>query len=175
MSTPITDVLTRFWRKVRKTDSCWLWTGTPNRDGYGRFRYGLSNKYGGVEKMAHRVSWELANGAIPEGMVICHKCDNPPCVNPDHLFMGTSLDNSRDRDQKGRTLSGERNPISKLTWEKVSLIRTMRAAGSKQQPLADMFGVSQAVISDIVLGKRWTNSPLNGRVQLDETSRIERI
>jgi DNA-binding CsgD family transcriptional regulator len=87
----------RFWRKVRKGEECWEWTGfrVPPL-GYGRFR--LNDE----QTWAHRVSWELTFGPIPEGLQVCHRCDNPPCVRPDHLFLGTPLDNVRDMIGKGR-------------------------------------------------------------------------
>lgn len=91
----------RFWSKVGKTGTveypnCWIWMAYRNKKGYGRFR--VQNKMW----LAHRVSWSLSNGEIPKGKQILHKCDNPPCVNPDHLKLGTSVDNMRDRDQRRR-------------------------------------------------------------------------
>jgi hypothetical protein len=91
---PIED---RFWQFVNKTDTCWLWTGSRSR-GYGLIGAGASGK----TKSAHRVSYELANGPIPAGMWVLHKCDNPPCVNPAHLFLGDRADNMRDAFRKGR-------------------------------------------------------------------------
>lgn len=86
----------RFWSKVSKGDGCWEWQAGRLPTGYGRF----SDK--GVEYKAHRFSWALAHGAIPEGMLICHRCDNPRCVRPDHLFLGTNSDNQRDMVNKNR-------------------------------------------------------------------------
>jgi hypothetical protein len=93
----------RFWAQVEKTDGCWLWTGNKDRDGYGHI------KHGGKSIGAHRASYLIHNGEIPEGQVICHTCDNPACVRPDHIFSGTVADNNRDRDEKGRSASGDRN------------------------------------------------------------------
>ena len=87
----------RFWRRVRKTDSCWLWVGSTNRDGYGRFDSG-----GKVYKGSHRYSWELSFGEIPNGLLCLHRCDTPACVNPEHLFLGTNQDNTDDKIAKGR-------------------------------------------------------------------------
>lgn len=87
----------KFWQKVTKTNSCWLWTGAKSHNGYGRF----SHK--GKVKQAHRVAWEIQNGReFPAGKLACHVCDNPPCVNPAHLFVGTTKDNMRDASLKGR-------------------------------------------------------------------------
>lgn len=85
----------RFWAQIEKTDSCWNWTGARNP------RYGMI-KRDGRRVGAHRVSWELANGAIPQGLWVLHRCDNPRCVRPDHLFLGNRLDNMRDMGAKGR-------------------------------------------------------------------------
>ena len=88
--------LSTFWNRVEKTEGCWLWRGSRTTAGYGNVRVGPKNKY------AHRLAWELTNGAIPNGLHVCHRCDNPPCVRPDHLFLGTGKDNARDSMQKGR-------------------------------------------------------------------------
>lgn len=85
----------RFWPHVAKSAGCWEWTGSRHRNGYGQFYYR-------GPAMAHRVSWELANGPVPDGMLVCHRCDNPPCVRPDHLFLGTQADNLVDMVSKGR-------------------------------------------------------------------------
>lgn len=93
----------RFWVRVNKTaDSCWEWTGARHPLGYGNFNAGMRSD-GTVRYIAaHRFSWELTHGPIPEGHEVCHACDNPPCVRPDHLWLGTHLDNMRDMDTKGR-------------------------------------------------------------------------
>jgi hypothetical protein len=90
----------RFWTRVDKSGECWVWTGAHLPTGYGRLTGAKRGMY------AHRFSWELHNGPIPDGLLVCHKCDNPPCVRPDHLFLGTNVDNIRDRDAKGRGNGG---------------------------------------------------------------------
>lgn len=91
----------RFWDKVQQTDNCWLWIGHKNINGYGVFWCG--GKKGGKRKLAHRLSYELAYGKFDEKLYVCHKCDNPPCVNPNHLFVGTQKDNMEDCSNKNRT------------------------------------------------------------------------
>lgn len=102
MSASIAD---RFWSRVRRGDACWEWQGAARyRGGYGKI-YGAS---AGRPQAAHRYSWELHNGPIPDGMVVGHHCDNPACVRPDHLFVGTQADNMRDASAKGRMWKGPR-------------------------------------------------------------------
>lgn len=95
----------RFWCRVQKSDGCWLWTGKPDKDGYGHLRGWHGRQIG-----AHRFSFELHNGEINDsGLMVCHTCDNPPCVRPDHLFLGTCFDNIQDCIRKGRNACGDRN------------------------------------------------------------------
>jgi hypothetical protein len=142
----------RLWEKVHKTDSCWIWTGYKDGKGYGRIGYN-----GKVEK-PHRVSWMIANGEIPEGMFVCHHCDNPSCVNPEHLFLGTNNDNQRDMYNKGRgnKSHGEQHYRAKLTIEVADLIRKMYSTGCfSQRTLAKIFSVARAQIGAVINNKRW--------------------
>ena len=126
---------------------CWLWSSCIGSDGYGRAS-------GSVR--AHRLSWEIAFGEIPAGMLVCHKCDTPACVNPDHLFLGTPLDNSRDMSRKFRGVNGERASTAKLTDEQVMEII---ASDETCADLAKQFSVSDTTISFIKLGRTWKHLP----------------
>jgi hypothetical protein len=95
-------VAARFWKKVTKGEGCWLWTASTSR-GYGQISPGVA---GSPPLKAHRVSWEIANGPIPEGLFVCHRCDNPRCVRPDHLFLGSNADNAADMKAKCRANNG---------------------------------------------------------------------
>lgn len=138
-----------FWGYVNKTDGCWLWTG------------GVSARYGmfGIKRKimrAHRVAYILANGSIPKGLLVCHSCDNPLCVNPDHLWVGTQEDNMNDARKKGRMLKGEENGNSRLSDNIVQIIRNDYSAGRMNQyELAKRFNVSQRNISKIVRYETW--------------------
>jgi len=143
----------RFWPKVdvRGPDECWPWKAFRMPAGYGQV--GGELKPDGTRRMeyTHRVSWELHFGPVPAGMVVCHRCDNPPCVNPKHLFIGTTQDNASDAKAKGRTALGERNGQVKLTDAQVREIRRRHAAGGvTQRSLAHKFGVQYMQISRIV-------------------------
>jgi hypothetical protein len=144
----------RFWEKVRKANSCWLWTGSVNAAGYGQVQ--CTDRKRPV--LSHRVSWELANGSIPDGQCVLHRCDNPRCVNPDHLFIGTQLDNIADAVTKRRNPRGAQFPQAKLRDADVRTIRRRYSTGGiTQMKLAQEYGVSDGVICEIISRKRWTH------------------
>ena len=148
----------RFWAKVDKRgpNDCWLWTAAVNEHGYGVMR--PEGRRSGPTIKAHRVAVML-NGRNPEGLCVLHRCDNPPCVNPAHLFLGTKADNAADRDAKGRGNRGSVNGHARLTETQVADIRARAAAGVLQRVLAAEYGVSRPTISRIVTGKGWLHVP----------------
>ena len=129
-------------------NGCRLWTGALHNQGYGQVRY-----QGKVRK-AHRVAWERAYGQIPDGMHVLHRCDNPPCVELSHLFLGTNTDNIADKVTKGRAqrLIGEAHPLTRLTASQVAAIRI---SDKTHRVLAAEYGVSRSCISMIRCGKNW--------------------
>jgi hypothetical protein len=141
----------RFWRHVeqRGPDECWLWQASKNKDGYGAFQSGL----------AHRHAWLLSKGEIPNGLYVLHKCDNPGCCNPQHLFIGTQKDNMADMRSKGRgpDTKGSANGRAKLSEDDVLEIRKRRANGLTITTLAAIYGVSLNVISLIDRREIWTH------------------
>ena len=147
----------RFWSKVDKGGECWLWTGYRLPSGYGQFTI---QRF--IKLRAHRFSYELGYGRIPDGLHVCHRCDNPPCVRPDHLFLGTDADNLHDMEQKGRRAAthGEQNGNCKLSFSEVVSMRQMYAGGGVSYlALAQRFGVSQTQVKDIILRRKWANAP----------------
>ena len=155
-----TPLAERFWARVSKTDGCWLWVGASRTT----FGYGVISRGGRRSQIgAHRASWEIHFGPIPDGMSVLHRCDNPPCVRPDHLFLGTQSDNIRDMARKARLggqcssegTKGERNGNARLTEQQVAEIRALGGTMS-QQRIADRFGITQAHVSSILLRQRWT-------------------
>lgn len=171
----------RFWACVRKTDSCWWWTGCADRDGYGRLRVH------GQFTRAHRFSLVLHGFDVPRGALVLHSCDNPACVNPAHLRIGTAAQNTRDAIERRRLaygdrnasrkyperrprgkrhhwqtkpwtrMHGERNGRAKLTWEEVEEIRALPASIPGTQ-IAKAFGVSNVMVSKIRRGLAWPES-----------------
>lgn len=132
-------------------NGCWVWSGARAFFGYGLTR---TRSTSGMH-LAHRVSWELENGPIPKGMCVCHKCDNPPCVNHDHLFLGTRGDNIRDAASKGRMPRGEPHHSSKLSETQVRSIRSMASSRMTSASIASEFGVSYQAVCQIVSGITW--------------------
>lgn len=141
----------RFWNQVEKLENgCWVWKPSQERKKYGQFY--VHNK----PVATHRFSYELHNGQIEEGMYVCHHCDNPPCVNPSHLFLGTSEENAQDMQDKGRKAIGERTGGAKLQPSQVLKIRELYASGNYGVvQLAGMFGVDFTNISMITTRKTW--------------------
>jgi hypothetical protein len=139
-----------FFKKVKKSSGCWNWTARKNKDGYGQVWINHKSYY------AHRISWSLKNGEIPKGMYILHSCDNPGCVNPNHLFLGTQADNVMDCFKKGKTTFGERDHFAKLKEKEVFEIRRLYKTGVvSQKLLSKMFMVSNTQINLIVRGVSW--------------------
>lgn len=177
----------RFWLRVNKNGPiperypelgpCWLWTGAVfGEKEYGQFWLAQRNR------RAHMVAWEWANGPIPDGLLVCHRCDRPRCVNPGHLFLGTHIENMLDRDAKGRMshgpkhwlksrpdhrqhAKGARNGVhtkpvrAKVTEADVLEIRRLSATGVRNRELAVRYGVNRSTISNIIHRRAWTHLP----------------
>jgi len=145
----------RFWKHVNKTDHCWLWTGGTVGGGYGIFWLNHPKRM----QVAHRFSWEILHGPVPSGLLLCHDCrplrDNPACVNPRHLFVGTCKDNTQDASQKGTLCKGEENHFSKLTEGQVIQIRSLFDRGESNVSLAAKFGITKDGILKITSGTNW--------------------
>lgn len=142
----------KFWLNVHKTDDCWLWSAGCTGAGYGGWQF--DNKF----VLAHRFSYELIHGPVPKDICVLHKCDNPPCVRPDHLFLGTHADNARDRDIKGRAASrlGVGNGSAKLTESDVREIRYLYTTGGwTHRSLSLKYGVTQTPVQFLLQGKTW--------------------
>lgn len=150
------DLIACFWKRVDKNggdDACWLWQGSLHRQGYGRL--GIKGKM----YLSHRLAYIYTYGPIPDAKEVCHQCDNPPCCNPRHFFLGTHLENMQDCAMKKRlhTPHGEQVPNAKLTEGHIRTIRTQHAAGISMYRLAKQHGVSDKLISNIVKGRAWAH------------------
>lgn len=160
----------RFWSKVNKNTvgGCWEWTANKNNKGYGRFSV---DSYVG-KQLAHRLSYEAEYGKIPKGGLVLHSCDNPACVNPLHLRIGSHKANVADMDERGRRksphLKGETNPFSKLTDAAVIEIRRAYIAGEHRDTIAARYDLSPLSIPDLISGKSWRHLFVAGSPTLDE-------
>jgi hypothetical protein len=144
---PAKPVAQRLFGRTDRSGSCWLWMGSKTRKGYGLI------KNGGKTRQAHRLAWELTNGGIPSGMVVMHKCDNPSCINPAHLSVGTIADNNLDKIAKGRHPTGaDAVTTAKLTPDDVRAIRASRGTSRR---IAREYGVSEANIRLIRSRQSW--------------------
>ena len=150
-------LVTRLWSRVIADphSECWVWIGYRDAFGYGQIGIG-----GRKLEFTHRLAWQLANGPIPAGLLVLHTCDNPPCVRPSHLFLGTHADNTADMMAKGRhrcvPLRGEQNGHARLTGDQVEDIRRFYTGGGiSQRRLARLFCVVQGTIGHILHGRTW--------------------
>lgn len=150
-STPTQLQISEFWKHVIKTDYCWLWRGATAKNGYGHFSVGF------FSVLAHRFSALLVNPTLPKTTLVRHKCDNPPCVNPDHFQYGTHADNSRDMVERGRSKKGRTHWNVKLTELDIVTIRERVGSGEAQRNLAAEYKVSQPTISEIVTRRTWAH------------------
>jgi len=149
----IEKIMNRFEDKfIKRANGCWLWISSHNKSGYGLLW--INRK--GIK--AHRIAYTLYKGIIPFGMHVLHRCDNPPCVNPDHLFLGTQTDNNLDRDKKGRNnvARGEDTALAKLTTKDVLAIRKSYIPYKNSSvKLAKKYGVKHSTILNIISNKTW--------------------
>lgn len=139
------DLPSTFWDRVERTDGCWLWIGRRTQLGYGQLQRAGRRIY------VHRLSFEAHNGSIPAGLEVCHSCDTPACVRPDHLWLGTHAENIGDARAKGH-YAGERNGRARMTFAQV---RVIRSSETPERELADLLGVTPWMIRSVRTGRRW--------------------
>lgn len=138
--------------KVKITATCWLWQDHLDKDGYGTIS--LSS----IRMKAHRLFYRCFIGDIPYGMMVCHSCDNPACVNPAHLFLGTAKDNAEDRNEKRRQYMGDDHHLAKITAIQAHEIRELRTQGLTYEAIGKRFGVTKSCIYAVCKGKTWKHT-----------------
>lgn len=153
----------RLWGKVQKTESCWIWQGHVTKKETGKNHGQI--RFKGRLHLVHRVSWELHNGPIPLGMNVLHRCDNPPCVRPDHLFLGTVADNNRDAAIKGRIHRprGIANAHAKLNDDIARRILEMTNEGLKPAEIGKLLGIHKGTVRGVSTRQRWKHVTLAGK------------
>lgn len=160
-----------FWSRVdiREDDECWLWTADRTADGYGRANF--YSKDGKRIRAAHRIAYELHYGKEPGESHVCHKCDNPPCVNPHHLFLGTNVENHADKKRKGRAPTGDGNWMAAIPSKYIPEIRRMRREdGLTNKQIARKFAVCESTISHICTGRSWKHITMADAVDFIQES-----
>ena len=167
LSPGVAQALPRFWPKVDRSGgdgACWEWRAARSTLGYGQFwvRTGRGVRRGSMQQ-AHRVSWVIAYGAIPDGLDVCHHCDNPACCNPRHLFLGTAKDNMQDCVRKGRKPRGEAIARGKLTARDVLTMRVDYTGGASFRSIAIRYQIDEQSARRAVIGENWGHVP--GAVQ----------
>lgn len=145
------NILDRFRQNIKIKNGCWEWQRRLDRDGYGFI------SFGNVNWRAHRLSHQLFNSEIPKGLNVLHRCDNPRCVNPKHLFIGTQQENMKDKERKGRAPKGPDHWLSKLDSVKVREIRGLIESGVYQKDIASKYGIAQITVSKIHRGITWSH------------------
>lgn len=159
------DALKRFWDKVqiKGPDDCWEWLASTNTDGYGQFAFYPEKKNKKVNLQAHQIAYFLQHRCIPDGLCVCHTCDNRKCNNHQHLFIGTQTDNIKDRDNKGRhrATKGIESASAILTEIQVQEIRILRFVGKRTlSNIAATFGITDSCVKGIIYGSNWKHLPI---------------
>jgi hypothetical protein len=153
----------RIWSRIDKKGpyDCWVWISGIGKNGYGYIKTRIGPRKEGKNKYesAHRLVYTEVNGPIPEGMLICHKCNNRKCCNPSHLYAGTNQDNMNDKVRSGHSTFGSKNPKARLKESDIVQIRQLRSEGKTLKSIAEQFNVHLATIGYICQGKRWTCVP----------------
>lgn len=152
MSPPRISIEQRLKNYVETKNGCWNFLGNKDKDGYGVFGYGR-----GTQLRAHRASFQFHKKTSIDGFLVCHSCDNPSCINPNHLFLGNAKDNTQDMIKKGRraNLIGSNHPLSKLSDIDVICIKQQRLLGKNLKDIANQFGITFQTVSEICKGKTW--------------------
>jgi hypothetical protein len=154
MAPPLISIEQKLLRYAVSENGCWNWVAAKDRDGYG-----LLTHHRGKQIRAHRASYEFHVAKISVGLLVCHSCDNPSCINPNHLFVGTSKENTRDMLDKNRrpVLRGERHPNAKLTNDQVTQIKQLRSENRLLKDIANQFNISFQTVSSITKGTTWNS------------------